>query len=135
MKTATRFVTFCLFCFVAVLCPWSEAKAGEQPDGVKAEIIQTLRDLQQDKDVECERLMRLLLGIGDEEAFDAGQIAYKLGVENADSIDCDGLARLLLGLDAGEKVDNRQLLRLLLGIRDDSKIDDEQIVKLLEQQD
>jgi hypothetical protein len=117
-----------------MLCAWHDASAAERSDEVKAEIMQTLRDLQDGMEVKCERLMRLLLGIGEDENFNAGEIAYKLGVENADSIDCDGLAGLLLGLDAGEKVDNRQLIKLLLGIRDDSEIDDERIAELLEQQ-
>jgi hypothetical protein len=135
MKATACILTFCLALFISMLCPWHEASAGERPDEAKEQILQVMRDLQAGKEVECERLMRLLLGIGKDEIFNAGEIACKLGIENTESIDCDGLARLLLGLDAGEEIDNRQLLKLLLGIRDDEKIGDEQIVKLLEQQD
>ena len=104
MKVVSLVLAFSLVLSVAALCLWSEAKANELSDETRAQIVRMLRDLNDGKDVECERMMRLLLGIGDDEEFDAKRIANMLGIDDAGKTDCETVIRTLLGLEAGEKI-------------------------------
>jgi hypothetical protein len=133
VKYASLIITFTLIVSAAALVVYSDVRAEEMAEETRAQVLQMMRDLNDDKDVECEPMMRLLLGIGREDEFDPKKIAHLLGIEEADKYDCDGLVRTLLGLEAGEEIDSRQLVKLLLGIRDDSEITDEQIRKLLDE--
>jgi hypothetical protein len=132
MKTTSIAIAIFLAMSVAALVLWSDVRASEMAEENKAQVLQLMRDLNDGKDVECEPMMRLLLGIGREDEFDPKKIAHLLGIEDAQAYDCDGLVRTLLGLEEGEEIDNQQLVKLLLGIRDDSEITDEQIQKLLD---
>jgi hypothetical protein len=102
--------------------------------GVPEQLPAVMRELLDGRDVECERIVRLLLGLDDDAKIDDEQIfrlllgldgdvdidrnhmAKILGVEADETVDCEWLFRKLLGLDEGESIDNEQLVRLLLGI-------------------
>jgi hypothetical protein len=132
VKFTCLVLTFTLVVSAAALIVWSDVRAAEMSDEARAQVFQMMRELNDGKEVECEPMMRLLLGIGEDEEFDPKNIAHLLGIEKTEEVDCDGLVRELLGIEAGEEIDNRQLLKLLLGIRDDSEITDEQILQMLE---
>jgi hypothetical protein len=118
--------------------------------GAPERLLAVMRELLDGRDVECERIVRLLVGIDenaridDEHIFrlllglegdadiDRDHIAEVLGVEADETVDCEWLFRRMLGLDEGEAIDNEQLVRLLLGIDESDDLDTEQVVKLLE---
>jgi hypothetical protein len=118
--------------------------------GAPEQLLAVMRELLDGRDVECERIVRLLVGI-DEEAeiddehifrlllgldgdveLDRNHVAEVLGIEADETIDCEWLFRRLLGLDEGEAIDSEQLVRLLLGIDEGDDLDPEQVIKLLE---
>jgi hypothetical protein len=125
-------ITLTLVLSAAGLIVYSDVKAAEMADETKERVLEMMRELNEGKEVECEPMMRLLLGIARDDDFDPGRIAHQLGIEESERMDCEGLMRMLLGLADDESLDNQQLLKLLLGIREDSKVTDEQILQLLE---
>lgn len=133
MKIASLIITFTLVVSAGALVVYSDVRAGEMAEETRAQVLQMMRDLNDGRDVECEPMMRFLLGIAGDEEFDPGKIAHLLGIEQSERMDCDGLVRMLLGLEDDQKIDNQQLVRLLLGIREDSEITNEQILQLLEE--
>jgi len=106
--------------------PGPEAVAG------KEQIVESMRDLMSRKEFDCERTVRLLLGLDGDDDIDIEQIPRLLGLDEGDAIDCEQIVRLLLGTDEGAVIDNEQIVRLLLGIDEGDDIDREQIVDLLE---
>jgi hypothetical protein len=120
------------------------------PPGATVRLLGTLRGLLDGEEVECERIVRLLLGIEEhapireEQLFrvllgldadaeiDRDHIAGVLGIETDETIDCDWVFRTLLGLEEGRRIDNEQVVRLLLGIDGEDDLDTEQVLTLLE---
>lgn len=130
MKAISLVLGFSLVLSISAVCLWSDAKAHELSDQTRAQVVRMLQDLNDGKDVECERIVRLLLGIGSTDEIDSRQIAILLGVDDAGETACETILRTLLGLDAGETIDNRRLVRLLLGVPDDVEVDNERIAEL-----
>jgi hypothetical protein len=100
--------------------------------GERDRIVRLVHDLRGGKDVECERTVRVLLGIEGTDPIDYENIAGLLGIEGGKGLDCEEVLRLVLGArDADPVLDNERIVKLLLGIGGEDRIDGEQIDRLL----
>jgi len=122
----------------------------EAASGAAVRLLGILRELLDGREVECEQIVRLLLGldehapIDEEQLFrvllgldaeaeiDRDHIAKVLGIEADETIDCEWVFRTLLGLEEGERIDGEPFVRLLLGIDGHDDLDTEQVLTLLE---
>jgi len=94
-------VTLCLALSFSILHPVT-APEPVAADG-KEQIVTLLRDLADDGDVDCERTLRLVLGVTDDD----------------EALDNERLLRLLLGIDEGDEIGRDQIDRLLQGLSDE----------------